>query len=166
LALCDADLSSYDTNRKVEPPLRSASDIKAAAAGVSEGLVDCIVSDHTPLTTDRKERPFDQAETGSVGLETALAVALSQDISIEHVLQAMSWRPAELLGLGTPAERTISPGASADLVIIDPKERFTVSTSAQATTGTNSAFHGMELRGRVRSTIVDGALVVSEGQVV
>lgn len=165
LALCDADLASYDTNRKVEPPLRSAADASAAASGVAEGLLDCIVTDHTPLTTDRKERPFDQAEAGSVGLETALAVALGQDIAIEHVLRAMSWRPAELLGLGSPSERTISPGARADLIIIDPTERFTVSSSALATTGTNSAFQGVELRGRVRSTIVDGALVVTEGQV-
>lgn len=165
LALCDADLASYDTNRKVEPPLRSNIDAKAAATGVSDGLVDCIVTDHTPHTTDRKERPFDQAELGSVGLETALAVALGQQLPIEHVLRAMSWRPAELLGLGGPSERTITPGARADLTIIDPTESFTVSTSAMATTGTNSAFDGMELRGRVRSTIVDGTLVVSEGQV-
>lgn len=165
LALCDADLSNYDTNRKVHPPLRSKSDAEAASAAVVEGLVDCIVTDHTPLTTDRKERPFDQAELGSVGLETALAVALGQDIAIEHVLRAMSWRPAELLGLGAPAERTISPGACADLIIIDPTERFTVSSSALATTGTNSAFEGTELRGRVRSTIVGGALVVNNGEV-
>lgn len=166
LALSDADLASYDTNRKVDPPLRAASDAKAAATGVSDGLVDCIVSDHTPLTTDRKERPFDQADAGSVGLETALAVALSQDIGIEQVLRAMSWRPAELLGLGSPSERTISPGARADIIIIDPTESFTVSTSALATTGTNCAFDGTQLRGRIRSTIVDGTLVVTDGQVV
>lgn len=166
LALSDADLASYDTNRKVDPPLRTSSDADAAAAGVGDGLVDCIVSDHTPLTTDRKERPFDQAERGSVGLETALAAALTQDIEIEHILRAMSWRPAELLGLGTPSERTITPGARADLTIIDPTESFIVSTSSLATAGTNSAFEGMELRGRVRSTIVDGSLVVDNGQVV
>jgi dihydroorotase len=123
------------------------------------------VSDHTPHKTDRKERPFDHAASGSVGLETALAVALSQDIDITSVLRAMSWRPAELLGLGPPSERTISPGVIADLIIIDPHERFSVSTRTQATAGTNSAFEGVELRGRVRTTIVGGRVVVQNGQV-
>jgi len=165
LALADADLASYDTNRKVEPPLRSAADVAAAVDGVGTELIDCVVTDHTPHTTDRKERPFDMAVAGSVGLETALAVALTQDIAVEHVLRAMSWRPAELLGLGTPTERTITPGKTADLTIIDPKESFTVKTSQLATTGTNSAFEGLELRGRVRSTVVGGVLVVNDGEV-
>lgn len=164
LALADADVATYDTCRKVEPPLRDASDAAAACEGVTSGLVDCIVTDHTPHSTDRKERPFDQAEPGSVGLETALAVALSQEIDITHVLRAMSWRPAELLGLGPPAQRTLSPGAPADITIIDTQERFSVSTKTQATAGTNSAFEGVELQGRVRSTIVNGHVVVNEGQ--
>jgi len=165
LVLCDADLATYDTSRKVEPPLRELSDVAAVRHDVSSGLIDCIVSDHTPHSTDRKERPFDAAEAGSVGLETALAVALSQDIAISQVLRAMSWRPAELLGLGSPSERTITPGVTADLTIIDPHERFTVSTQTQATAGTNSAFEGAELRGRVRTTIVDGRVVVHEGEI-
>lgn len=165
LVLCDADLSTYDTSRKVEPPLRELSDVATVRHDVSSGLIDCIVSDHTPHSTDRKERPFDAAEAGSVGLETALAVALSQDIAISQVLRAMSWRPAELLGLGSPSERTITPGVTADLTIIDPHERFTVSTQTQATAGTNSAFEGAELRGRVRTTIVDGRVVVHEGEI-
>ena len=165
LVLCDADLSTYDTSRKVEPPLRELSDVAAVRHDVSSGHIDCIVSDHTPHSTDRKERPFDAAEAGSVGLETALAVALSQDIAISQVLRAMSWRPAELLGLGSPSERTITPGVTADLTIIDPHERFTVSTQTQATAGTNSAFEGAELRGRVRTTIVDGRVVVHEGEI-
>ena len=165
LVLCDADLSTYDTSRKVEPPLRELSDVAAVRHDVSSGLIDCIVSDHTPHSTDRKERPFDAADAGSVGLETALAVALSQDIAISQVLRAMSWRPAELLGLGSPSERTITPGVTADLTIIDPHERFTVSTQTQATAGTNSAFEGAELRGRVRTTIVDGRVVVHEGEI-
>lgn len=165
LALADQDLATYDTCLKVEPPLRDSSDAEAARDAITSGLIDCIVSDHTPHSTDRKERPFDQAEPGSVGLETALAVALTEEIDITHVLRALSWRPAELLGLGSPSQRTISPGAIADLTIIDPHERFSVSTQTQATAGTNSAFEGVELRGRVRSTIVSGRVVVNDGQV-
>jgi len=165
LGLCDADLASYDTCRKVLPPLRPEADVRAARDAVGSGLVDCIVTDHTPHTTDRKERPFDDSVPGSVGFETALAVALSAGIEIEAVLRAMSWRPAELLGLGGPEQRTLSPGSRADITIIDPQEGFTVSTSAFATTGTNSAFEGAELRGRVRSTVVGGRLVVDAGEV-
>lgn len=166
LMLTDADLAAYDTCRKVEPPLRPYADVAAACDAVTTGLVDCVVTDHTPHTTDRKERAFDDAEPGSVGLETALAVALSADIPIESVLRALSWRPAELLGMGGPSQRTISPGSPADLTIIDPNESFTVSTSSFASTGTNSALAGIELRGRVRSTIVSGRLVVDGGQVI
>lgn len=166
LALTDADLASYDTCRKVEPPLRAATDTAAACQAVAEGGIDCVVTDHTPHATDRKERPFDHAEPGSVGLETALAVALTQDIAIEAVLRAMSWRPAELLGLGAASQRTITPGRRADLTIIDPQESFTVSTPHLATAGTNCAFDGRTLRGRVRATVVDGRLVVDDAQVV
>jgi len=166
LTLCDSDLAGYDTMKKVYPPLRSAGDAAAAVAGVEVGLIDCVVSDHTPQTTDRKERPFDQADPGSTGIETALAVALTQGIEIEAVLRAMSWRPAELLGMGTPTERTITPGAPADVTIIDTQERFTVSTSSLATAGTNSAFEGAELRGRTRATVVGGRLVVDGFEVV
>lgn len=165
LALRDADLADYDTNKKVEPPLRPAADVESARTAVSEHLVDCVVSDHTPHSTDRKERPFDHAEVGSTGLETALAAALSADIDIAHVLRAMSWRPAELLGLGSPAERNLAAGAAADIIVIDPKESFTVSTTSQASAGTNSAFEGATLRGRVRATLVRGELVVDEGVV-
>lgn len=166
LALCDADLAEYDTNKKVHPPLRDRSDTQAAVTGVGQGLIDCIVSDHTPHSTDRKERPFDHAELGSVGLETALAVAVTQGIDIVSILRAMSWRPAELLGIGTPTQRTITPGARADITIIDPQESFTVSTSSQASAGTNCAFEGQELRGRARATIVNGQLVVDGAEVV
>lgn len=165
LQLCDADLASYDTTRKLTPPLRAAGDVAAAVSAVAAGHVDAVVTDHTPHTTDRKERPFDQAEPGSVGLETALAVALGAGIEPAAVLRAMSWRPAELLGLGEPADRSLRVGAVADITVIDPAETFTVSVRDQATGGTNSAFEGLELTGRVRSTIVHGKLVVHESAI-
>jgi len=163
LLLSDADVADYDTNKKVEPPFRPAADVDAARSAVGDQLVDCVVSDHTPHTTDRKERPFDHAEVGSIGLETALAVALSADIAIEDVLRAMSWRPAELLGVGGPAVRNLTVGSIADITVIDPKEKFTVSNSLQQSAGTNGAFEGSTLRGTVRATLVGGDLVVDEG---
>lgn len=165
LRLCDADLAGYDTNLKVTPPLRSAGDARAAMSAVAAGRVDVIVTDHTPHTTDRKERPFDHASTGTVGLETALAAALCSGVPHEVVLRSMSWRPAELLGLGSPQERSLQPGAPADVVVIDPNETWTVHVGSMATLGTNSAFEGTELTGRVRTTIVGGQLVVDQGKV-
>lgn len=165
LRMCDADLAGYDTNLKVTPPLRSAGDARAAMSAVAANRVDAIVSDHTPQTTDRKERPFDHAASGSVGLETALAAAIGSGIEPAAVLRAMSWRPAELLGLGTPAERSLQPGAPADIVVIDPNESFRVNVASMATLGTNSAFEGTELTGRVRTTFVGGRLVVNQGKV-
>ncbi|MEM7092162.1 MAG: dihydroorotase [Actinomycetota bacterium] len=165
LRLCDADLAGYDTCLKVTPPLRAAGDARAAMSAVAAGRVDVIVSDHRPHTTDRKERPFDHAATGSVGLETSLAAALCSGIDHSTVLRAMSWRPAQLVGLGDPETRSLRPGAPADIVIIDPTETWTVSTASMATLGTNSAFEGTELTGRVRSTFVGGRLVVDQGKV-
>lgn len=166
VALCDADLANYDTHRKVVPPLRSASDRDFARTAIADARVDCVVSDHTPHTTDRKERPFDHAEPGTTGLDTALAAVLTSGVDIAHALRAMSWRPAELLGIGTSVSRTLAPGSTADLTIIDPNERFLVSTSSHHSAGTNNAFHGTELRGRVRATVVGGRLMVDDGEVI
>jgi len=162
LQLCDADLAGYDTTRKLTPPLRAASDVAAAVRAVAGGQIDAVVTDHTPHTTDRKERTFDHAEPGSVGLETALAVALSSGIEPADLLRAMSWRPAELLGLGDPLTRGLQPGAVADVVVIDPTEPFVAAAAAMATRGTNSAFEGLELTGRVRATVVHGRIVVRD----
>ncbi len=166
LLLTDSDLVSYDTNRKVWPPLRSSADVAAAQTAVESGVIDAIVSDHTPHTTDRKERAFDEAEHGTVGLETALAVALTAGISVSSALRALSWRPAELLGLGDPTTRSLSAGATADIVVFDPDLAITSKASEMATLGTNSAYEGIELTGAVRATIVAGRLVVEEGKVV
>jgi len=165
LALCDANLAGYDTNLKVTPPLRSAGDARAAASAVAAGRVDVIVSDHTPHSSDRKDRPFDQAEPGSVGLETALSVALTSGLDINSVLRAMSWRPAELIGIGSPGERALIPGAPADICVIDPNETYVASVASMATNGTNSAVEGVEMTGRVRTTFVGGQLVVDQGKV-
>lgn len=165
LRLCDADLAGYDTDLKVVPPLRSEGDARAAMSAVAAGRVDVIVTDHTPLTTDRKERPFDHADAGSVGLETTLAASLGTGIDPAILLRSLSWRPAQLLGLGDPETRSLQPGAAADIVVIDPAETWTVRVGEMATLGTNSAFEGTQLTGRVRATIVDGQLVVDQGKV-
>ena len=134
-------------------------------SAVAAGRVDVIVSDHTPHTTDRKQRPFDAAEPGSVGLETTMAASFGTGIDPAVLLRALSWRPAELIGLGTPLERSLQPGAPADIVVIDPDESWVARVGSMATLGTNCAFEGSELVGRVRATIVDGRVVVDQGKV-
>lgn len=166
MRLCDANLAGYDTDLKVVPPLRSEGDARAAMTAVAAGRVDAVVTDHTPHTSDRKDRTFDQAEPGSVGLETTLAASLGTGIEPSQLLSALSWRPAELLGLGDPETRSLKPGSPADLCVIDPGEVWTARVASMATLGTNSAFEGTELTGRVRSTIVGGRLVVDSGKVV
>ena len=166
LRLTDADLATFDTRKKVDPPLRDSSDVAAALAAIDAHNVDAIVSDHTPHPSDRKERPFDHAEAGSVGLETTLAVALSSGAELATVMRALSWRPAELLGLGAPSDRGIQPGHPADITVIDTSAVFTVAVASMATTGTNSSLEGCDLTGRVRATIVGGRLVVDQYEVV
>lgn len=165
LRLCDANLATYDPNLKVTPPLRGEGDARAAMSAVAAGRVDVIVSDHTPHTTDRKQRPFDAAEPGSVGLETTMAASFGTGIDPAVLLRALSWRPAELIGLGTPLERSLQPGAPADIVVIDPDESWVARVGSMTTLGTNCAFEGSELVGRVRATIVDGRVVVDQGKV-
>lgn len=160
LALNHADLAAYDTNKKVSPPLRDTSDNRAALAALADGAIDAIVTDHTPHPTDVKEQPFDDAPSGTTGFETALAVALSSGLPPEQVFAAMSWTPAELLGLGSPTDRAITTGHRADIIVVDPDESFVVRSAEQETAGTNCAFENYELRGRVRTTIVGGTVVV------
>lgn len=162
LLLTDADLATYDASRKLVPPLRTGSDVNATRAAVADGSIDAIVTDHTAHTQDRKERPFDHAPPGSVSLETALAVALTAGLEASDALRALSWRPAELVGLGSPEHRNLEPGAAADLIVIDPSANWTVAVDELATGGANSAFEGMTLTGRVRATVVGGVVVHEE----
>ncbi len=165
ISLADADLATYDTNRKVTPPLRSESDVNAACNSLLAGAIDAIVTDHTPCTRDRKERPFDQADPGTIGLETALGVALTRLDDPAAAFRALSWRPAELLGLGSPKERSLMPGSPADIVVVDPNQNVRVAAATMHSLARNSAFEGMELRGQVRATLVAGDPKVRDGQV-
>lgn len=164
LALSAESVASFDSRFKVWPPLREPSDQIAAKAGVVDGSVDAIVSDHTPRTTDCKERPFDQAEIGSTGLETTLAATLSSGLPLASALAALSWRPAAILGLGDPETRCLSSGARADVTVFDPTGRYVVRASSMQSVSSNTAFEGSELTGVVCSTIVDGQLRFHEGK--
>jgi dihydroorotase len=158
--LSDMDLGYFDAQCRLAPPLRSARDRDALGAGLADGTIDCIVSDHTPVDDDAKHLPFAEAEPGASGLELLLPLALKWGVqaklTLAQTLARVTSAPGRILGL--EAGR-IAPGAPADLVVFDPQAPFRVSAQALKSQGKNSPFIGHELVGRVRATVVAGRVV-------
>ena len=158
--LSDMDLGYFDAQCRLEPPLRSPRDRDALGAGLVDGTIDCIVSDHTPVDDDRKHLPFAEAEPGATGLELLLPLALKWGVqaklNLAQTLARVTSAPARILGVDAGR---IAPGASADLVLFDPQAPFRVSAQALKSQGKNTPFLGLELAGRVHATIVAGNVV-------
>jgi dihydroorotase len=162
--LTHAECASYDPVFKVNPPLRTAEDVAAVRAGLADATVAAIATDHAPHTPETKELPFDQAPPGMLGLETALALALTElDLPIGQVLAALSWNPARILGIEAD-HGAIGEGRPANLCVIDPEVTWTVSGAAMASRSSNTPYEGREVRGRVRHTILHGEAVVVGGE--
>jgi dihydroorotase len=163
-SLTHAECASYDPVFKVNPPLRTAEDVAAVRVGLADGTIAAIATDHAPHAPETKELPFDQAPPGMLGLETALALALTElDLPIGQVLAALSWNPARILGIGHQ-HGAVAEGRPANLCVIDPDHTWTVSGAAMASRSTNTPYEGRELRGRVRHTILHGEAVVVGGE--
>lgn len=163
--LTDACCADYDTVYKVHPPLRTDADVAAIRAGLADGTIDAIATDHAPHTSADKERPFDAAPPGMLGLETALALALSNlELSVERILALMSWQPAAIAGIDDRHGRPVTPGEPANLCVIDTGEAWRVSGASMASPSRNTPYEGLELRGRVRHTLVDSVPVVIGGE--
>jgi dihydroorotase len=158
--LSDMDLGYFDAQCRLEPPLRSQRDRDALSAGLAEGTIDCIVSDHRPVDEDRKLLPFAEAEPGATGLELLLPLALKwgvqANLTLAQTLARVTSAPARVLGV--EAGR-IAPGAPADLVLFDPQAPWRVSAQSLKSQGKNTPFLGHELVGRVRATVVAGSVV-------
>ncbi len=158
--LADTDLGFFDAQCRLEPPLRSSRDREALGVGLADGTIDCIVSDHTPVDEDRKHLPFAEAEPGATGLELLLPLALKWGVqaklNLAQTLARVTSAPARILGVDAGR---ITPGAPADLVLFDPQAPFRVSAQALKSQGKNTPFLGLELAGRVRTTIVAGSVV-------
>jgi dihydroorotase len=150
----------YDTATKVNPPLRTQADADALIAGVLDGTIDAIATDHAPHTVVDKACEYDEAAFGISGLETALgalmALVHAGKVPLRVMLAALTSRPAQAFGL--PAG-TLRPGAAADITIFDPQERWTVNPTRFASKGKNTPLAGLTLKGRVRYTILGGRLV-------
>ncbi|MGA1876304.1 MAG: dihydroorotase [bacterium] len=151
----------FDTNTKVNPPLRSQNDMEALIEGLADGTIDVIASDHAPHTLAEKEQEYNLAPFGMVGLETMLAVSLSnlyhkKRLDLKAVIAKLTCNPAHILKI--PAG-TLSIGSQADICIIDPEKRFLVDSAHFYSKGKNSPFHGQELIGAPVMTLRDGRII-------
>lgn len=164
LHLCDRDIGFFDAHARLDPPLRAPSDRDALAAGLADGSIDALISDHTPVDDDAKQTPFDEAEAGATGLELLLPLTLKwaaeRQIPLAQALAKITSEPARILGLTTGCG-CITPGAVADLCIFDPAAKFTVSRERLKSQGKNTPFLGKELQGEVRYTLTEGHLAYS-----
>jgi dihydroorotase len=162
--LTDAAVASYDPVFKVNPPLRPEADVAAVRAGLADGTIDAIATDHAPHAPEHKEASFQEAAFGMLGLETALALALTElDAPISRVLALLSWQPARIAGLdghGGP----VTEGRPANLCVIDPTAAWTVDPEALASRSRNTPYAGRTLTGRVRHTLLAGEPVVVDGE--
>jgi dihydroorotase len=164
LVLTDACVAGYDTVFKVNPPLRTDADVAAVRAGLADGTIDAIATDHAPHPQEAKEAPFDQAPPGMTGLETALAVAFTElELPPERILALMSWQPARIAGLSRHGQ-PVEAGAPANLCVIDPAATWTVDADRMASRSRNTPFAGRQLTGKVRHTVLDGEPVVIDGE--
>ncbi|HEX2031114.1 MAG TPA: dihydroorotase [Actinomycetota bacterium] len=167
LALTDADLVRYDSNLKMNPPLRSAEDRDALRAALGDGVI-AVATDHAPHTVEDKEVEFDQARPGVIGLETALAVVLTELVGpglldLPSAIRRLSTAPAAILRLsehGGP----VAPGRPANLVAFDPAAEWVVGERPFVSKARNSAFLGRRLRGRVIHTLLRGEFTVRDGE--
>jgi dihydroorotase len=162
-SLTDAAVYGYDTNAKVNPPLRPAADQAAIKAGLKDGTLDAIASDHAPHTSLEKDLEFQAAAFGLIGLETSLGLSLKlvHDgvLSLLQLVAKMSLNPARILGV---PGGSLKVGAPADLTLIDLNRSWTVDTQKFASKSRNCPFHGWALKGRAVMTIVGGRKVSSE----
>ncbi len=150
---------------RVNPPLRTKKDVQGIIAGLKDGTIDAIATDHAPHAPDEKARPLSRAPSGMIGLETSLALALTrlyhtQKLDLPGVIRRMSTNPADILHL---ARGRMSLGAVADLVIFDPDEEWTIDPDQFASKARNTPFAGMRVKGRVKYTIAGGKVIYQGG---
>jgi dihydroorotase len=163
--LTAAEVASYDPVFKVNPPLRTEADIAAVKQGLVDGTIDAIATDHAPHTQETKEAPFDEAPCGMLGLETALALALTElDLPVERLLALLSWQPAAIAGIADEHGGPVEAGRPANLCVVDPEATWVVDPYRLASRSRNTPYAGRTLTGKVRHTVLRGVPVVIDGE--
>jgi dihydroorotase len=166
LHLTDVDIGFFDSRMRVTPVLRQQRDRDALRAALADGTIDALVSDHTPVDEDAKALPFAESEPGATGLELLLSLTLKwaadSGVGLSQALATISSRPAGVLGasLGTLSGQlgTLGVGSVADLCVFDESAHWEVQAAALRSQGKHTPFGGYELPGRVRATLVGGAI--------
>jgi len=166
--LTEEAVIGYRTNAKMSPPLRTAEDVEAVKAGLADGTIDVIATDHAPHSLDEKETEFAVAANGIVGLETSVGLVMTELVkagvlSMADVARKMSQNPAGILGLESGA---LSEGADADISVIDPSAEWTVDPAKFCSKGRNTPFVGRKLVGKPVLTVLRGRVVARDGMVV
>ncbi len=161
LSLTEERVGAYDTNAKMNPPLRTAADVTALREAVRDGTIDLVATDHAPHHYDEKEREFADAPNGIIGLETALAVIVTNlvetgIISYSQMVERMACSPARIFGL---PGGTLARGSVADITVFDPAVSWSVDPTTFLSKGRNTPYAGMALRGKAVCTIVAGQIV-------
>ena len=160
LHLCDTDIGWFDAHCHLVPPLRGVRDRDALRAGLADGTIDLLCSDHTPVDEDGKQLPFAESEPGATGLELLLPLTLKwageDRVPLASALARVTADPARVLGVDAGQ---LAVGAAADICVFDPEQRWTVLPDALKSQGKNTPFLGLELQGKVRYTLVGGQIV-------
>jgi dihydroorotase len=160
--LTDDAVRGYNTNAKMNPPLREAADVAAIKAGLKDGTIDAIATDHAPHHIDEKDVEFDAAMNGIIGLETSLPLSLKLVaegvLTLDQLIEKMSCNPSNILGLHRGSLKT---GSIADITVIDPAVQWTVEADKLASKSKNSPFLGWNVTGAAAYTILAGKIVFS-----
>lgn len=156
---------TFDPVFKVHPPLRTEADVEAVRAGLLDGTIDAIATDHAPHTRQAKERPFADAPPGMLGLETAFAVANTElGADVEQLVRLLSVNPARIAGIDDRHGGSLVAGRPANLTVIDLDEEWTITGAAMASRSSNTPYEGRIVRGRIRHTFWNGDHVVNMGE--
>jgi dihydroorotase len=165
LVLTDQCLANYDTNLKVNPPLRSDADRRALVAAIIDGTIDAIATDHAPHTLEEKEQEFETAPFGIVGLETTLPLLLSElageGLSMLKLIEKLTIGPARIFGI---EGGSLAAGSQADVLVLDHKAKVEVDVNKFYSKGRNTPFQGWKLKGQVKWLFKEGKLIVENGR--
>ncbi|MGI9553412.1 MAG: dihydroorotase [Thermodesulfobacteriota bacterium] len=161
--LSDEEVLNYNTNAKMNPPLRSKKDVKAIQKGLKDGTIDIIATDHAPHSADEKNVEFEKAPFGIVGLETALPLSLtlrdSKILTLNEIIEKLTILPSRIINID---RGTLGKNKVADVTIFDPNEKFTIDKNKFHSMGKNTPFDNWKLKGKVKHTIVSGKIVYTD----